>query len=732
MKIIYYILFTINSKIFYLYFFINKTFFSISKKNNKKLKIYYSLFLNNKNNKNNKINKDDLFIKMLLINNENNILENNKDILEENIWYKIKDINKLINYEKYNSHIINYEKLKKNKNVLKNIVNIKKILITGIIILLSLILLPFQNNQQNNLIDNNIINTNIDKKENEIKSDILIESISWTIVNSLEQKSINTNIIDEEPFTKLNQENLENINSLWNLSEINSGITTQNILNKNNSTNVDQDNLEKNKNLNTNTSVKQLIEKDFINQNKSFIYYLKETILKIKDNIFQNEIIKILITSIFIFILLSIISYLLLKIFWKYIIFYWLILLIINISIFILYPKLLILNLLFLIITINWIIISIIDIITYKKLNYKEIKKIKKYFIFRNYYFIFYLTITIFLFILFLIYELDIKVFNLINNIFHLTNNNTAFIIFIDKYIIWTYVYLSFIFFILIYTNLIKIIKWVFLKHLEKDNLDYSKLIKNSIEENLIFFYKNKEKIEGFKFYLENFLFITSNSKKYIKYILNEIKIKNIKSNNFFENKKDYIYPNNFITKLLNQIKIRKYKLSGAWDYKVISYLDNGDKYSHISNINIKKSIKLNKTIINKYENDLWANHLEKVYIDMDNILEIKNLNQIKILLDRLKNNKLTIGKTYLCIDGKVIEIIHSTSYKKLLNYINILMSGKEFKWKKVIFPKFIIKKDHKFINKLEFIYNLVYNKIENNKSHKMNPIHNSKNILHI
>lgn len=707
MKAFYYILFKINSQIFYLYFLIYKLFFNISNIKNTKIKIYYSLTIWNNNKKK---DIDELYIKTLLINNKNNFLLFNKKILENNIGFIPNNINEVINYEKNNSKIINYNNLKKNTLFLKKIINIKIYLIIFFIIFLSISIYLINNNLENKTINKIDIINNDNKTVKEEKNKNTSNNIEK---NKTEKKFIENKNLKENK-KKINNHIEKNTNITEN--------TNSNFINNNN--NIKNTNEEVNKDSYDEYEDVEEIKK----KKKTFLDYVIETLDWLKNNSNKDNILFTLISILGILTLLTLLSYIFLKIFWKYIVIYWIIVLIINIISFLIYPEELILNILFLLIILSWIIISLFDLVTYKKLNYKEKKKLKKYFIFRNYYFIIYLTITFFLIIFFLVYQLDPNIYNLVNEKLNLTKEDSVSVLFLNKYLLWIYIYLSIIFFILIYTNLIKIVKWVFLKHLD-NGIDYWKLIKNTEKENLVFFYKNKNKINEFKFYLENFLFINSNTKNYIRYILSDEHNKNIKSYNYFKNNKKYNYPKTFFINLINNIKIKKDKFSGSWDYKVISYLDKWDEYSHISTVNIKKSIKLNEIIINKYENDIWSTYIDKVYVNINNILEAKNLNEIKILLEKLKEKKVTIKKLYLCTNWKVNKVIHNTTYQKLLNYLDILISNKTFIWKELIFPKFIIKNDHKYIKKLEFIYNLVYNKIENNKLYKMNNFTGNNNL---
>lgn len=666
------------------------------------------------------------------------------NFINKNVWFEISDLDKLLKFEKDYSEVIDYNKLSQDKYFLSNLFGwlifkiityfILSFFIFIIIIFLSLIFNSF-NYVKTNFFDDNIINTTLSWSEDNNSFS------SW----SQENKNNKSNTWSEEDENKNDLENNKNTSS-WVIDDLNNTFTWSSWslsddweiyykhisikdwkkvetivkwnnpvddLYKNNWLDPILNNYQKTESSSqistTQTSQTELLKSTY----RYVIRELKSMLINIYEYVFVNSFFWILII---IFLLLLSFIYLV-RFFKDKIWIYLLITLILNTSLYVFFREYLFINLIFSILIFICLIIYLFDYL-FKSVDVLNSKiNLLIYYYSRNLLFWITLFIVIFLVSLFWLYLYDLSFFNKI--ILYLWLNIKT--LWIDSnYLFKIYIIICFSFAILlvithfnIYSNIRKIYnnscKWNYSQN------ELKELIKSWNNDTIFrYFLKNASEIEKIRIFLLNYLYNDNNIRyDHLEYLIDlawNNYTKFIKSS-FSKTMQMYYSKNYFKQKLIyiKNIKFNKNNFWWVWEFKVISYLDKGDDYSYIKNVNVKKSIKMWMIILNVYEEDKTIRNIENLYIDLYELMKEKNLVIFKDIIRKIDSKELKIKYIFLNKWDKLVSSFKFISSKNLIKRISIFISKFKLRWKEVIVPKFV-----KEINNenLELIFNIAFDKI--------------------
>lgn len=701
----YYLYIKLFIRLYYLYFLCKIYYFRSIKKIDSFFYIFYVDYLSEKQEKK-EVNIYKVFILSKLVQNKNDLTSELLEILEENVWYEIQNIEKLIKYERNNSKIIDYDKLINNKLFLTKLFSLKewKKLNLRIAFLVSFVIftwLFFGLSYLNNKTDNNISNNHIALNQNNDFSE-------------------NNNKLSDNNQNKENDKKEENLNSAPEKKDN----SLENNLDKEKN-NEAKNNIQENKldNLVNENNKDEIDSSDFVNfeevisQKEVKKEILEKTVIKKQKNKYSYwfyEIMEIFLLALFWVFLLYYMYFVLMRFFNKKIPIYIILLIIINLSIYKFFPIYILWNVWFTFLIIIWTLIYLYDLHT-KELDIAKVFKIKMYYYLRTIVYSLLLSLTIFYSFIYLLYIFDFSIFNKINSSLWLSIDYRELRFYYSSVPLFVILYTSFIFLRLLHDYIFHNIKdiynnkfdWIIdFKYLEK-------LIRKWKKEDIYdFISKNVENIEHIKKYLLNFLYEDWRiSYEHINYLLNYNKTHEKVQKSIFEDKKKICSWKKYFTYKMNKINCVE-KLSNTswiWEYKVISYLDEGDDLSNISKINVKKTVKFWKIIVNVFEDDEWIISIDNLSINVINLFDKEHLNNFKCILNWVSKNKIKLRKILLYNWDNLESVLNYTSNKALLDKIENIVLKLEFEWKEINIPDFI---DISNLENLELIFNLVFDKI--------------------
>lgn len=274
----------------------------------------------------------------------------------------------------------------------------------------------------------------------------------------------------------------------------------------------------------------------------------------------------------------------------------------------------------------------------------------------------------------------------------------------------------SIVFIKLLNDNIYYNIKKIFNNHMniEEDFEELKILIEKWTDDEIHkYLIENEKNIIHIRRYLLYFLYTKEKiNTEHIKYLINKSKkYANIEDILFNEEIK-LNYPKKYFSNKINNILYKKHKddTLWQWEYKIISYLDKWDDNTHISKVNIKKSIKTWEIIMNIFEYDDWITNIENLSINIVELLKKENLSKFKHILKKLNSKQLRLKNIYLYRWNKFEKLIYFSTSKNLIKNIEQIIQKIELKWQKIRIPAFMKQDNNK---NLELIFNIAFNKIE-------------------
>ena len=697
--------------------------------------------------------------------------------IDKNIWYISKDIERLIKFEEKDSKIIDYKKLSKNKKFLcsifwniyiKSIINIILILIIVISSYSWLIIYDkskeiFSNIFTREKVDITNTNNKINNKDSEYDNDNNLENN--------ENKNSNSWSLNDDNKENTNSWEINNTNSQsWELNKDSSWSYKETIINSKTGwieeltwdyyvhTSL-KDWKEIKETISWDTPIEDIFRKytmketkspttyldhddSFIKQNE--LYILKSTykyVIKEIKRIYNKIIEYLFIKSFFWLIIVLILSIIFFRKFVRFfknkILIFILTSSLIAISSLIINYDYLLLNIIFSIILVSNMLIFYLDLIAQKINVLKSSTYILTYYYTRNLIFWFILFLIIFLIWIFSLYIFNESFFLILNS--HL-NFDFHFEVFKENKSIY---YIGLVFFMssvlirIIHLNLYSSIKSIYDKasdwDYDKERLRY--LIKKWTPWGIYkFFIKNIRNIDKIKIFLQNFLYDNKIiSYKHLEYLIDIAwnKYDKYTINNFW-NRKWFFFPRSCLKNKLEFSSIKKERktmYSWDWEYRIISYLDKWDESSYIRDINIKKSMKLWKIILNIYEDDISVKTLDNLYLNLYDLLEYDNLLLLKNVIKKLNVKELKFKNIYLYKWNEQIYQFKFISSRHLINIVWDFISRLSLNWNEIKLPKFVWKE---FRENAELMFNIAFDKIKLKKKENINNtlVKNTKNNL--